>query len=219
MISRGALLLSAVAHALVLVHLHLTPPLPQTAPEGRVLLVNLTDLQQVSAPAKAFPKSAHKERRSSVRSLTPSSVKSDHQTPSAQKEFQVSQGNQTPAAAVTEKEASKSESVAEEPPKRVFSPEEAGEEYLKNYGQLVRDAVARYLSYPPLAKRMGWEGKVILRIVLDKEGKLLDLTIQKSSGYQLLDQAALEAVERAHSFFPKPGIKVVILLPVAFRLE
>lgn len=48
--------------------------------------------------------------------------------------------------------------------------------------------------YPRVARRRGWEGTVYLSALLDTEGTVLTVEIVKSSGYAVLDEAALEAV-------------------------
>lgn len=51
-------------------------------------------------------------------------------------------------------------------------------------------------AYPPLAKRMGMEGMVMLKVLVSREGDALNIEIAKSSGYQVLDRAATEAVKK-----------------------
>jgi APA family basic amino acid/polyamine antiporter len=70
---------------------------------------------------------------------------------------------------------------------------------------MVRARIARTLTYPPRARRMGWEGRVALAFVLLAEGSVRDLRVAQTSGYSLLDDAAMAAVERA-SPFPPPGV-------------
>jgi protein TonB len=50
------------------------------------------------------------------------------------------------------------------------------------------------IRYPPLAANNGMEGSVIIRIKIDKQGKVRAMQIDKSSGSALLDSAALESV-------------------------
>ena len=48
-------------------------------------------------------------------------------------------------------------------------------------------------SYPPLAIERGLEGVVELKLLLSPTGKVIESTILKSSGHDLLDQAAQRA--------------------------
>lgn len=48
--------------------------------------------------------------------------------------------------------------------------------------------------YPALSQRLGEQGKVVIRVLIGKEGSALRAEIQESSGFERLDQAALRAV-------------------------
>jgi protein TonB len=52
-------------------------------------------------------------------------------------------------------------------------------------------------DYPPLARRMGEEGKVTLRVLVNEKGQAEKVDIQKSSGSNRLDEAARTAILRA----------------------
>lgn len=53
------------------------------------------------------------------------------------------------------------------------------------------------LSYPPLARRRGQEGRVILSVIVDPDGKVRRTKVEKSSGHLTLDEAAIAAVQAA----------------------
>ncbi len=77
-------------------------------------------------------------------------------------------------------------------------------------------------AYPELAKQMRQEGLVMLAVEVDREGIPIHVEIEQSSGYRLLDQAALKAV--SHWKF-QPGrigdlpVESKVTVPVRFRLE
>ncbi|MEO0267986.1 MAG: TonB family protein [candidate division WOR-3 bacterium] len=48
-------------------------------------------------------------------------------------------------------------------------------------------------EYPEIAKKLGLKGMVIVRVLVDKNGKVIDARILKSSNYPILDEAALNA--------------------------
>ncbi|MBC3921083.1 energy transducer TonB [Undibacterium sp. CY18W] len=52
-------------------------------------------------------------------------------------------------------------------------------------------------DYPPMSRRMGEEGKVTLRILVNEKGVAEKVDIQKSSGSNRLDEAAKTAILRA----------------------
>lgn len=77
-------------------------------------------------------------------------------------------------------------------------------------------------KYPPQSRRMGEEGKVVLRVLINERGRADRIEIQQSSGSPRLDQAAREAVQLAR-FKPYiengSAIAVFTLVPIAFKLE
>ncbi len=76
--------------------------------------------------------------------------------------------------------------------------------------------------YPRLARRRGMEGRVLLAVAVDAHGRVTEVTVLESSGYRLLDRAALEAVRR-WTFVParRDGVAVPgrLTLPIRFRLR
>jgi TonB family protein len=56
---------------------------------------------------------------------------------------------------------------------------------------------AKVAVYPTKARRYGYQGLVVVRLEFDASGKHIDSAVLHSSGYDLLDAAALEAVKRA----------------------
>lgn len=50
--------------------------------------------------------------------------------------------------------------------------------------------------YPQLARENGWEGVVLLSVFVQSDGKPGQVNIEKSSGYNILDDAALKAIKK-----------------------
>lgn len=77
-------------------------------------------------------------------------------------------------------------------------------------------------SYPEIARRNGWEGRVLVRVEVSAEGRPLSTAIAKSSGYGVLDQSALRAV-KSWRFQPRTiaGIpsQASVEVPVNFSLN
>jgi periplasmic protein TonB len=77
-------------------------------------------------------------------------------------------------------------------------------------------------AYPPLSKRMGEEGKVILRVLVNPQGTADNVEIKTSSGSPRLDESAQKTV-RTWKFIPaKRGDEPVqswVLVPIIFKLE
>lgn len=76
--------------------------------------------------------------------------------------------------------------------------------------------------YPALSKRMGEEGKVILRVLVSPHGTAESVELKTSSGSPRLDESALQTV-RHWKFIPaKRGDTAVqswVLVPILFKLE
>ena len=76
--------------------------------------------------------------------------------------------------------------------------------------------------YPPMAARQHQEGKVLLKVLVGVDGSPQEVTIEKSSGSRLLDQAAIEAV-KTWKFNPgsKGGRPATgyALVPIDFHLS
>lgn len=49
-------------------------------------------------------------------------------------------------------------------------------------------------AYPPMSRRLGESGKVVLRVTLNAQGLVARATVSQSSGFNRLDEAALAAV-------------------------
>jgi protein TonB len=93
------------------------------------------------------------------------------------------------------------------------------ESFLTERLSVISNIVQRHINYPPIARRMGWEGKVLVSFVLEPNGDIRDLKVLKSCGYEVLDKEALDAIRRSYKDFPKPPVSVVVKLPINFRLE
>ena len=82
----------------------------------------------------------------------------------------------------------------------------------------VRAGIARTLTYPAEARRQGWEGRATIAFVLRADGTIEEPEVRQGSGHDLLDRAALAAIRTAAPF-PPPGIDVLVVVPVSFRLR
>ncbi|MBI2306355.1 MAG: energy transducer TonB [Rhodocyclales bacterium] len=86
---------------------------------------------------------------------------------------------------------------------------------------------ADYLSnpapaYPPLSRRLGEEGKVVLRVHVEPAGHPSQVELKTSSGSPRLDQAAQDAVRRWQFIPAKRGDEAVaawVLVPIVFNLK
>lgn len=76
--------------------------------------------------------------------------------------------------------------------------------------------------YPLVARRMGYQGKVVLNVEVLAEGKAGEVKLQTSSGFDILDRAALQTV-KTWKFSPATRFGQPItqwfLVPIKFSLE
>lgn len=86
---------------------------------------------------------------------------------------------------------------------------------IENKPKLLTDLSRLRKSYPPEARRNGWEGTVVLDLVIDAEGRLASASIHTSSGHATLDRAALRMIRSAR-FAGGPGR---LLQPIDYRLR
>ncbi len=97
--------------------------------------------------------------------------------------------------------------------------EKIKEKFLFEKLYIISKIVQKNINYPYVARKMGWEGRVIVSFILTKEGKINSLTIEKSSGYEILDENAIKTVKRVSGYFPIPPLDVKIKLPISYKLE
>ncbi len=75
--------------------------------------------------------------------------------------------------------------------------------------------------YPELARKAGIEGNTVIKALVDIDGSIIDAQVLKSSGNQMLDQAALAAARKA-KFTPAKQrdkyVRVWVSIPINFRL-
>lgn len=83
--------------------------------------------------------------------------------------------------------------------------------------------LAQYRYYPKSSRDAHEEGRVVMRIVIARDGRLLDARIERSSGFPAIDAAELETIRRAAPFPPLPlnipGERTTFLVPVNYELR
>jgi len=91
------------------------------------------------------------------------------------------------------------------------------------YEDLLYTWLVRHKEYPLVASRRGIEGRPVLTVRIDRQGRVMASRISTPSRYAILDEAAVAMVRRASPFPPVPenvaGDSYEFIAPVEFRLR
>ena len=124
-----------------------------------------------------------------------------------------------PALSPAREGASRSES----PEARASAPEAPNADDLRQYRVSLGVAARRFKRYPPMARERGWEGTVVVTVVVHPRMPQPEVSLSRSSGWAMLDEQALEMLRRAAGATALPeslkGRGFSMELPVRFSLD
>jgi len=92
------------------------------------------------------------------------------------------------------------------------------QQYIARHFAYIRDLILKNLTYPPVARRMGWTGAVTVSFIVLENGAAENIRVTKSSGRDVLDQAVVKTIQLVQPF-PNPPVRAELIIPIAFRLE
>jgi len=126
-----------------------------------------------------------------------------------------------PAATVTPADAHSKKILQSLPAAQVMSTTLSREQLDRHLRASVLDLITRKLTYPAIARRKGWQGVVRLELHIESNGQISELRIDETSGYAVLDEAALQSLQLAN--IPDAaqwlqGETREIVVPVEYRL-
>jgi protein TonB len=101
------------------------------------------------------------------------------------------------------------------------SPDARGRASVSSYQAKATAHLLRYRSYPQEARRQGIRGTVQLAFTVNAGGRVVGVSLTRSSGSATLDNAALAMVRRASPFPPLPpglGSSTTIRAPIRFSI-
>jgi len=220
--------LALLFHAgLLLIHFNISffrPP----APTARLVMIDLVDMARPEAPSTVHREKVA-EKKPAHRPLNQEEPRKTYQPPPVE----------TPAAGPA---LSAAESVTDFPA-ALFRPANPSVPGTKAEGispeahsavrakpgkeTVLSEAIPLYRenpppAYPALARKRRYEGTVILEVLVNKNGRVTDLKIYHSSGYAVLDEAALETV-KDWQFQPgkrgETAIDMWVRVPIRFNLK
>ena len=96
------------------------------------------------------------------------------------------------------------------------------EDLLRFYRSSILTSTYKKIVYPSSAIDKNQQGKVILKVVVNREGKVKSVDLKEKSPFKLLNKAANKTVTKAH--FPSvppelEGNEFEFLLPIQFSLN
>lgn len=89
--------------------------------------------------------------------------------------------------------------------------------YSKEQFFYIRDLVQKKAMYPKIAQQRSWEGQVVISFVILADGMARDIKVVNSSGRDILDKSAVDAV-RSASPFPRPPAELELKMPITYKL-
>jgi periplasmic protein TonB len=117
--------------------------------------------------------------------------------------------------------------VADPPPTVAATAAPAGgqsnREALDHYRQSLTNLFAGQHAYPRVAALRGWEGEVRLRLKVARKGNLLGVILDRSSGFDVLDQHAMAMIEAFGNLPPLPesldSNEIQVVVPINYKLR
>ena len=87
----------------------------------------------------------------------------------------------------------------------------------------LQEALLPRFDYPSVARRRGWQGRVRIGLHVEADGDLTDIHLLESSGYPLLDRAAVKNVTELRTVPAVTqwlgGNDMDVILPVRYELQ
>lgn len=126
----------------------------------------------------------------------------------------------SPGPPITQQATSAPPQVASLPSPSLSTPESHKPDYGWLAGPLLQ-RIETLKEYPASARLNHQEGRVIVRIVIEEDGRITSATIATSSGHAVLDQAALNTLRQASPVVlsrPLEKSPLTIQIPLNYRL-
>ncbi len=192
-----------LAHALLLWFLATMPGLPKQAPHE--MSVSIATMPSPPQPAPAEPKPEPKPEPEPVAKPKP-----------VERRVQPAPEVVTP---IVPAETPVPTEVSSAPPQPVTAPPSLPDREPDYQAAYLNNPVP---AYPMVARRMGWQGKVVLSVEVLASGLPGQVKLHQSSGHDVLDNAALQAVRGWRFVAARQGGQVVskwFLVPIPFILK
>ena len=82
----------------------------------------------------------------------------------------------------------------------------------------IQQAIKKHQKYPKRAAKMKHQGVVEVSFLFKTDGSISNVKVNKSSGFDSLDEAAIETINRAFKDFPLLDKDYIIKIPMSYKL-
>ena len=186
------------------------PPIPKTAVKK----------QEIPLKTPDHPTPAKKKLKKHIPKPKPATAVKAPPLPSPQKEHPAATMEQTVGRLELPAEPQPAESITTSKAIEQSSRDSKVVEFIRKARPLYRTNPSP--DYPRLARRRGYQGNVVLEVLVGRNGTVGDLRVSKSSGYPVLDRAALDSVKK-WTFVPgmqgNERVKMWVKVPIRFELK
>ncbi|MEA3435475.1 MAG: energy transducer TonB [Thermodesulfobacteriota bacterium] len=192
-------------------------------PESREITISLTHLRQIKPEIKPS------QKQKSIHVLKKNTLKKQVKPPDIQKEETAVEPESIPDSEELEPDKETKEEYFDPAPDMSYitSSTTFDQKVKTPDAQTILEARPIYRinpppSYPIIARKRGYQGNVVLEVLIDKRGKVLDLKIFSSSGHSILDKTAISSVKK---WLFEPGmrgsdkIEMWVRVPIRFKLN
>jgi protein TonB len=93
-----------------------------------------------------------------------------------------------------------------------------GQEYVDENFYYVKDLITRNLTYPVVARRMKWQGTVVVSFVVLENGRVEDIRIVTGSGHSVLDKNVVATIKKVQPL-PAPPAAAEFTMPIKYTLK
>ena len=186
-----------------------------------IRLIAASESGPVVAPAPALASVPQKARQEASRTerpappMTQTAGPAPVPAPEASPSLAAASDSVVPAASAPVVEAVR--------PAPAIAPQRPQSEVLDGYRQRLGELFARHQEYPRVAAMRGWEGEVRLRLKVARKGNLIGVTLDRSSGFDVLDRHALAMLEALAGLPPLPDAlesnEIQVVVPINYKLK
>ena len=85
---------------------------------------------------------------------------------------------------------------AEKPAREISTADNSKQINQEQVTTLLKTEFTKYFYYPKAARRRNYQGDLILSFIINDLGNIENIRVQESSGYKILDDAAIESIRK-----------------------